>query len=571
MKHFFIILLVLLFTPKAWSTDIKVPAFPEAEGFGAFTMGGRGGKVYLVSTTDDYDHGEPVIPGSLREAVEAEGPRMVIFRVSGLIELKRRLILSHPYITIAGQTAPGDGICIKDEQFIVSADEVIIRHIRFRPGDRKKRDIDAVSVRGENIIFDHCSAGWSIDENLSAYSNSITIQNCIISEGLYRSYHPKGIHSMGSIVNGQYGGISLIYNIYAHNYSRNPVVQNVKLAPGAIFEIRNNVIYNWGQSASYVSGVSPVRVNMMGNYFKPGLTSLKASRRYAFSTSENTRIFMVDNFHTENEEASLNNWLLLKRGKKIEEKRMQAFPYPKVALKKGQEIYEEVLNEAGATLPSRDAVDRRIVNDVRKGTGIIIDSQEDVGGWPVYATKKAPKDRDMDGMPDVWEKKYGLDSKDPSDHKADADMDGYTNIEEFINSTNPITPTSSNLSHSEFLAVLASLDTLNIHDYKMIEEKEARRLAALANRSLPELNIKFIQKPGDKPEKIELLIDDKVKIAMNMIPAGTFVMGSPEDEAGREQGETLHRVTLSSSYYMGITEVTNQQFSEVVKLIGRKN
>ena len=243
------------------SAQSKTPAFPAAQGFGAFTKGGRGGEVFIVTTTEDYGENERAIRGSLREAVEAAIPRTVVFEVSGMIELKRQLTIVHPWITIAGQTAPGDGICLKDYSFSVRADEAIVRHLRVRLGDAHRLESDAIDIGSvvdnsgqlsdipsSNVIVDHCSAGWATDEIFTIGSERATVQWSIISECLYKSFHPKGRHSMGSVIRGASGGISMLHNIYVHNNSRNPKLGSDGVSPGAVFDVRNNIVCNWGST-----------------------------------------------------------------------------------------------------------------------------------------------------------------------------------------------------------------------------------------------------------------------------------------------------------------------------------
>jgi hypothetical protein len=220
--------------------------------------------VYLVTTLADYDKhkGQPPIPGSLRATVEAEGPRIVIFRVGGNIELKRGLQISRSFITIAGQTAPGDGICLKGQTTIITgAHDVVIRHLRFRPGDVSKEPVDAFAIYGgRDIILDHCSTSWSLDELLSTQrSKDITVQWCIMALPLDRSFHQKGAHAAGSLINGV-GGITYHHNIYAHCRVRSPRVQD-----DVLLDFRNNVIYNWDERAGY-NVKDPVRINYDGKY-----------------------------------------------------------------------------------------------------------------------------------------------------------------------------------------------------------------------------------------------------------------------------------------------------------------
>ena len=245
-----------------------VLAFPTAEGYGKYTIGGRGGKVYEVTNLNDS--GE----GSLRAAIEAKGPRTVVFRVSGTIDLKSALNIRNPYITIAGQTAPGDGICIKRYPLNISADEVIIRYIRIRLGDESTRSDDAISARyRKNIILDHISASWSIDETMSIYHcENVTIQWCMITESLSQSNHTKGSHGFGGIWGSNYS--TYHHNLLAHHSSRNP-----RWASGGGFnDYRNNVLYNWGYNSSYGGEkhqvgnpkFSDITVNFVNNYYKPG-------------------------------------------------------------------------------------------------------------------------------------------------------------------------------------------------------------------------------------------------------------------------------------------------------------
>ena len=246
----------------------SIPAFPGAEGYGAITRGGRGGKVIAVTNLNDSG------PGSLRAACEAEGPRIVVFKVSGTITLESTLRISKPYITIAGQTAPGDGICIKEYPLLINASEVIIRYIRARLGDETDNDSDAIEGRYQkNIILDHVSASWSVDETVSIYHcENVTIQWCLISESMYFAGHAKGTHGFGGI----WGSNRSTYhhNLLAHHSSRNP-----RFASGCGYnDFRNNVIYNWGYNSAYGGEkeqpgnekLNFTVVNMVANYYKPG-------------------------------------------------------------------------------------------------------------------------------------------------------------------------------------------------------------------------------------------------------------------------------------------------------------
>lgn len=463
--------IVLVFFPgsqlsaKHYCPPEGVLAFPTAEGFGALTRGGRYGNVLIVTNLKDYDPDtDKPIEGSLRKAIETVGPRIVIFRVSGTIELKTTLYITNSYITIAGQTAPGDGICLKNYGTGVRASEVIIRYMRFRPGDeigreRKKKgksfETDALSVEGywvngyvigpdvHNIIFDHCSASWAIDEILSfacggktSPIRNVTVQWCIVSEALNNSFHHKGPHGFGSIIMGE--GITFHHNIYAHLTYRGPLAESYPL------DFRNNIIYNtvgggWGD------------LNYVGNYLKRlrSDVALRLSGYDPFFPEKITQIHIADNYLEGGGERNKDNKKLVS-GIKDENKMDEPFVAPAVRTDSAQEAYRKILESCGAVLPRRDEVDSRLIADIKTGRGEIIDSQQDLGGWPELKSTPAPKDSDNDGMPDDWEIKHGLNPKGsskeppnsdatwyPNDSARDADGDGYTNIEEYLNGTNP--------------------------------------------------------------------------------------------------------------------------------------
>ena len=422
----------------------QVPAFPGAEGFGAFAVGGRGGKVYEVTNLNDKG------PGSLRAAVEASGPRIVVFRVSGNVELKSTLAIRNPRITIAGQTAPGDGICLKNRALGISGDHVIVRFIRCRPGDNAKAESDAMSISsGRDIIVDHCSASWSVDETLSASSSgrlgNVTVQWCIISESLNDSIHHKGAHGYGSLIRGGWGnGYTFHHNLYAHHRARLPRPGNynsrTKDPNGFILDFRNNVIYNWGGSAAGYNADgsngtdSITKMNFIANYYKSGANSTGS---LAFSESTRTASACFEG-NCMDGKCPENPWSLVtfrgfSAGRLERYKQSEPVPVPPVGTDDPATAYRRVLAKAGAVLPSRDDVDARIVRDVKNGTGRIINDEQDVGGWPSLRSAEPPVDSDHDGMPDQWEKARKLDPKDPSDGAEDRNGDGYTNIEEYIN------------------------------------------------------------------------------------------------------------------------------------------
>ncbi len=451
------ILLILSFA-TATDTDVdgnRTLAFPGAEGFGAYSKGGRGGQILFVTNLNDYnpENEEPIV-GSLRWACDTYGPRTVIFKVSGLIELKTWLGIFNPFITIAGQSSPGDGICLKNFGLSIRTHDVIIRYLRCRPGDEMGIDkeggfeTDAISISefSENVIIDHCSASWSIDETLSIHSRepgnpplSVTVQWCIISESLNDSYHPNGPHGYGSLIRFT-GNASFHHNLYAHHFSRNPHVDTY--LGDMTLDFRNNVIYNYWNPGNTM--FDPINMNYVANYIKPGIDTKNldiAIYLVAESSTEDSllgqnvrRIYPEGNILEGKD--YINQWDMFYKVYN-RNKMDKPFEVANITTELASDAFENVLMNAGATLPNRDSVDFRIIADVRNGTGSIIDSQSQVGGWPNYKSAVAPIDDDNDGMPDDWEIKYGLDPANNLDNNLDNDKDGYTNIEEWLNGTIP--------------------------------------------------------------------------------------------------------------------------------------
>ncbi len=414
-----------------------IPAFPGAEGFGSTTPGGRGGRVIFVTNLDDAG------PGSFRAACEAEGPRVVIFRVSGLITLAKPLVIKNPYVTIAGQTAPGDGVCIRNYTFIIATHDVVVRYLRSRLGDLSGEEADSITLASgaEHVILDHCSASWSVDEALSLAGNvsNVTVQWCLIAEGLNHSKHAKGAHGYGSLSRAN-GAVTWHHNLWAHNNSRNPRLgDNYGRPPYPTFDVRNNVIYDYGEIAcGLTQGV--LKVNYVENYIRPGPGS-KASTPIRIGGPSDLRFYIRGNVFEGNGALTADNsqffYPLTIHGKVQVQTVAKPFNAPPVKTVSAQSAYEAVLVTVGASLPRRDSVDARIVAEVRQRKGLIIDSQEQVGGWPALKSKAAPFDRDDDGMPDSWERRHGLNPHDPADASTDKNKDGYTNLEEYLNSTNP--------------------------------------------------------------------------------------------------------------------------------------
>ena len=446
----------------------KIPAFPGAEGGGMYSFGGRGGKVYVVTNLNDSG------PGSFREACQAAGPRIVVFNVAGIIHLKTPIAIQAPYITIAGNTAPGDGVCIAGATTEINTHDVVIRYMRFRRGamDIMDRDDALGGNPVGNIIVDHVSASWGLDENLSLYRHMITIpsgqdkkfptvhitiQWCISSEAL-DTYH----HAFGGTQGGRYSSIH--HNLFACNTARNPSV-----GWGDQVDIRNNVLFNW-RVRTIDGGDATSLVNVVNNYFKPGPDTPNGEIRHRVARPDALRDFhesnhpgqwyIAGNYVVGDPKVSADNWdggvyldaPPMKHGKGIKDpkaaiaayiargRNAKPFPAPAIDQQSAQEAYKLVLANAGDTLPRRDAVDNRIIEEVRTGKvtykkGIITNITQ-VGGYPDY--RGTPRtDLGADGIPLSWKKEYGLDVNDPNLADKDLMGDGYTVIEKYLWGLNP--------------------------------------------------------------------------------------------------------------------------------------
>lgn len=443
--------------PGVEEADGSARAFPGAEGGGMYTTGGRGGRVIHVTNLNDSGD------GSLRAAVEASGKRIVVFDVAGLIELQKPLVISKGDITIAGQTAPGDGICIKNYTTQVKCDNVIIRFVRFRLGDEGPNAGDGEDATWgryqKNIILDHCSMSWSIDECASYYGNrNMTMQWCILTESLNNSIHSKGAHGYGGI----WGGInaSFHHNLLSNHHSRNPRIDHPEVYGEYIssnrgeVDLRNNIIYNWGDNSCY--GGEGGAFNWVNCYYKPGPDSkdrkyfVQATAIYSGQTDYGyPYMYLSGNVHTKYPDITADNTAGIRwydEDKSSKEGRVLAEAL-KIKGPSGETVWttthsaedalEVVLAGGGASL-RRDAVDLRAVEQVRNNSGKIISRQDDVGGWPVYSASDeeiaASADSDRDGMPDAFEEKFGLDGSDPSDATAlTLDIKGrYTNLEMYL-------------------------------------------------------------------------------------------------------------------------------------------
>ena len=474
----------------------KIPAFPGAEGGGMYTFGGRGGKVLTVTNLNDDG------PGSFRWACEQGGARIVVFNVSGNIVLKTPIIVRAPYITIAGQTAPGEGVQISGESFQVDTHDVIVRYMRFRRGNTHvwyREDSFGGNPVG-NIMIDHCSCEWGLDENISFYRHmfdlhdgkpkrkvptvNVTIQNTISAKAL-----DTWNHAFGSTIGGE--NSSFMRNLWADNTGRNP-----SIGWGGVFNFVNNIIYNWVHRTAD-GGEYSTMSNFINNYYKPGPLTPEGPISYRIVKSESRsnklfdypqygRIYAAGNIVEGNERVTKDNW---DGGIQIADKDLpngipgdvkalmhsdEPFAMPHLTIIPSDQTFDKVLSNVGATLPCRDIVDQRIVEEVRTGQAYyvkklpkknpygdmwglsdksknkegffkyrrldndsykhgIITNIEQMGGFPKYKKYTAWKDSDGDGMPDEWEIANGLNPNDPSDANLDCNGDGYTNIEKYIN------------------------------------------------------------------------------------------------------------------------------------------
>jgi hypothetical protein len=459
----------------------EIPAFPGAEGGGMFSFGGRGGRVFVVTSLADSG------PGTLRDACDAAGPRIIVFNVAGIIHLQRPIEIQAPYVTIDGHTAPGDGVCIAGQSFEVNTHDVVIRYMRFRRGitDHYNRD-DALG--GEplgNVIADHCSCSWGLDETLSMYRHmyhapgdddrdhriklpvfNITIQWTIITEGL-NTYN----HAFGATWGGR--NSTFHHNLFACNTGR-----NASIGMGYEFNFINNVIFNW-RHRTLDGGDDTSRVNCINNYYKPGPATnpgpvhyrvglVSSWTRHPDPTPRFGRWYAAGNYMDGNERVTADNWdggiqfAKENAGASDEDEQAggaaaadsaqgrakqharadQPFPMAPVTIDSAQKAYELVLAHAGACLPKRDAVDERAVEQTRtgqvqyqKGKGIITNINQ-VGGYPEYKGEPVTYTQN-DGIPDWWKKKYGLDVNDPKVATEDCNGDGYTNIEKYLDGLDP--------------------------------------------------------------------------------------------------------------------------------------
>jgi hypothetical protein len=510
--YFFAAMILLLWQAPGMCQQL---AFPTAEGGGRFAKGGRGGAVYAVTNLNDAG------AGSLRDAISAPD-RTIVFHVSGVIHLTSTLKIIQNNITIAGQTAPGDGICVTGYTVSIQASDIIIRHIRCRLGDGTLDVDDAMhsfSGNYQNIMVDHCSLSWSVDETGTFYDiTNFTLQWCILSESLYHSVHNKGDHGYGGIWGGT--NSTFHHNLLAHHTSRNPRFCGSRYTGRPDLEVvdfRNNVIYNWGNINS-VYGGEEGNYNMVNNYYKPG-PATPGSLTTSSTSNKRNRILNYTSYYAATDAAiypdtvwggkfyidgnvvegysdvTADNWTKgvqkdsYARATQLIAAARQSAPFdtPPVTTQTATDAYQSVLTGVGAVLPKRDTIDRRIVYETKTGiatyegstyatitaTGIshpsgIIDTPSDVHGLPVYNSTYAPPDTDGDGMPDVWESQHGLNPANANDGNT-VGADGYTNLEVYLNSivadTGLASPVTAIADHDNSIYVAPNPvgDMLTIH------------------------------------------------------------------------------------------------------------
>lgn len=436
----------------------KPIAFPGAEGFGKYTTGGRGGQVLIVSNLNDKG------AGSLREAINVKGPRIIVFSVSGTIHLDSPLFIKGD-VTIAGQSAPGDGICLADHPVSLSGNNIIIRYMRFRMGDKNQRggmvngnggDDAFGGTRRSNIIIDHCSMSWSTDEVFSVYAgDSTTLQWNLIAEPLNYSYHFETgdtdyeHHGYGGILGGKHTTVH--HNLYAHCANRTPRFDGIRNAPEELVDFRNNVIYNWGSNNVYAGEGG--NYNIVNNYYKHGPSTSKSVKNRVANPYKTDRIpfgkfFIQGNYVDGSVEVTANNWLgvVMEKGNEADKKSAMladANPSIPILLQPAKQAYNAVLQQVGASF-KRDTLDQRIIQNVKNRTGNFIDVQggfphgtafeKTVKAWPALRSLPAPTDADQDGMPDSWEKLQKLSPNDENDAIAFTLNKQFTNIEMYLNS-----------------------------------------------------------------------------------------------------------------------------------------
>lgn len=484
MWHATLLIAILLAPLTTLHAADAIVAFPGAEGPAAHATGGRGGEVYIVSNTNTEG------PGSLADAVSKPN-RFIVFSTSGVIDLTQRkgrqakggkLEIRQPNLTIAGQTAPGDGVCLKGGTLVINASNVIVRHLRVRRGFVADGDTgDAVELNPKDptyvkpkfkgtdkdktteskqesaklevvtdVLLDHVSASWATDENftLSGHIDRVHAQHCLIAEALDYT-NPKQTpqnHAFGSLFGGAASDsrVGMHHSIYAHHRRRTPQCSagDGSGDPPVIVDFRNNIVYDSIEALSHTGG-HPIRLNFIANYYKMGPSSEAVLRGkwFTLQKSADSRLHATGNVVDGSPEATGDNWKGILYDKKIsfspEMAMARPFDVPAITTHTAEEAWERNLDESGATLPSRDAVDERVARQVRTGTGKVIQKETDLQeSWPAYRSLPPLPDEDADGLPDFWERQHGLNAQDATDAKKIA-ANGYANIEHYVNNTDP--------------------------------------------------------------------------------------------------------------------------------------
>lgn len=540
----------------------KISAFPGAEGGGKYTSGGRGGEVYIVTTLEDYDpETEEPIKGSFRDAVSQDN-RIIVFNTGGVIHLKNRLnITKRNNLTVAGQTAPGNGITIYGfETNLSNSNNIIMRYIRFRPGAENVLSGDSMdSIWGrsmKDIMIDHLSCSWSTDETMSLYrAENMTVQWSVIAESLTMSGHTKGRHGYGAIT----GGVNTTYhhNLYANHTSRNPrfgggTVEADDNDHIACFDFRNNVIYNWGFNTGYGGGRA--EQNYVYNYMKPGPGTRNGVIDRIIDCGEKNKpgwFYVNGNVLEGNEEVSKDNnkGIYISKDNKPfttivnNEFEMEGTKPENLHTDTPEGAYELVLARAGATLPKRDALDARIIQSVEDNTGYFVNRHEEVGGLPytdaVY--RNDDFDRDADGIPDEWEKEHGLNPLNPSDSMLISD-NGYANIENYFNS-------------------LVDMKYEPSNPYISLENPENNQQFA------EDENIILSVKTDDNVKKVEFYCNDSVigtdceapfEMRLKGLKDGTYnISAKAINEKGEQTQSAAHKIHINAKTDLGNWQSTD--------------
>lgn len=427
------------------ASEISLPSFPGASGFGSTTPGGRGGAVVQVTTLADAG------AGSLRAALEGSGPRIVVFRVTGAITLTSPISVRNPYLTVAGQSAPGDGITVRGAPLLIRTHDVVLRHLRLRPGSStpvNPEKLDGLTLLDtdrndvHDVVIDHVSATWSVDENLGAWygPRDITVQWSLLAEGLAHSTHLKDngsccdLHSMGSLIGPGTRRLSMHHNVFAHNNGRNP-----HLLGGVQGELVNNLVFDWGYAATEIEPLrGRSRVDVVGNVFIPGETSYPSPRGVTiFGPVQDALVYLRDNLGPRRPTGTEPEWDIawLDRVERSDIRSVSRVAAGSGLVPQPASTLEgTLLPGVGASRPVRDAIDARIITSIVDRISGLVDSPSQVGGYLTVAPATPPGDGDKDGMADEWEISVGLDPSDADDRNDDRDADGYTNVEEYLNS-----------------------------------------------------------------------------------------------------------------------------------------